>query len=57
MAALHEPMPPAGPANATEFVIQRNDDTTVSMVTRDNFSVGDRVEIVDGNPPELIQGN
>jgi P pilus assembly chaperone PapD len=57
LAALHEP---AGqpPATATEYVVQRSDDTTVSIVTSTgSFSMGERVEIIDGLPPELLPAN
>jgi hypothetical protein len=64
LAALHEPT--ARPAlDATEFVVRRDDGTTVSLVTRlstanagerasaNNFTIGDSVEIIDGIQPEL----
>ena len=58
LAALQET--PAVPAstNATEYVVQRSDDAPVSIVTSgESFSMGDRVEIIDGSPPELLPAN
>ncbi len=57
LAALHvTPSQPAG--NATEYVVQRSDDTSVSIVTSaGSFTMGDRVEIIDGSPPELLHAN
>jgi hypothetical protein len=58
LAALNEtPSAPAA-ANATEYVVQRNDDISVSIVTSGgSFSMGDQVEIIDGSPPELLHAN
>ncbi len=58
LAGLHEtPTVPAA-ANATEYVVQRSDDISVSIVTTTgSFSMGDRVEIIDGSPPELLHAN
>lgn len=58
LAALHETPPQPAPATATEYVVQRSDDISVSIVTSaGNFSMGDRVEIIDGSPPELLPAN
>jgi hypothetical protein len=58
LAGLREtPTVPAA-ANATEYVVQRSDDISVSIVTTaGSFSMGDRVEIIDGSPPELLHAN
>jgi hypothetical protein len=54
--------PSSGAASATEFVIQRNDATTAAIVMpasalTGNFTIGERVEIIDGAEPVLIAGN
>jgi hypothetical protein len=58
LAALQEtPSVPAS-TNATEYVVQRSDNLPVSIVTSaGSFSMGDRVEIIDGSPPELLPAN
>jgi ABC-type Fe3+-hydroxamate transport system substrate-binding protein len=58
LAALREtPVVPAD-THATEYVVQRGDDVAVSIVTSvGSFSMGDRVEIIDGSPPELLHAN
>jgi hypothetical protein len=58
LAALQETPSVPTAANATEYVVQRSDDVAVSIVTSGaNFSMGDRVEIIDGSPPELLHAN
>ncbi len=69
LAALHEPSTLPASLNATEFVIQRADGTAAAMVVSGanagaggmppaaSFSVGERVEIIDGAEPELMPAN
>jgi hypothetical protein len=58
LAALNEAQSVPATANATEYVVQRSDDISVSIVTSGgNFSMGDQVEIIDGSPPELLHAN
>ncbi len=69
LAALQQPTPVPSSLNATEFVIQRGDGTAAAMVVSGanagaggmppaaSFSVGERVEIIDGAEPELMPAN
>ena len=69
LAALHQPTALPTALNATEFVIQRSDGTAAAMVVSGanagaggmppaaSFSVGERVEIIDGAEPELMPAN
>jgi len=69
LAALQQPTPVPSSLNATEFVIQRSDGTAAAMVVSGanagaggmppaaSFSVGERVEIIDGAEPELMPAN
>jgi hypothetical protein len=62
LAALHQSLTLPSSVNATEFIIQRSDATTAAMVIPvqtpvDNFSVGQRVEIIDGAEPDLVPEN
>jgi hypothetical protein len=58
LAALQETPPVPASATATEYVVQRSDNISVSIVTSvGSFSMGDRVEIIDGSPPELLPAN
>jgi hypothetical protein len=62
LAALHQPVTLPSSVNATEFVMQRSDDTTAAMVIpvsapAANFSIGERVEIIDGAEPNLVPAN
>ncbi len=69
LAALQQPTKLPTALNATEFVIQRSDGTAAAMVVSGanagaggmppaaSFSVGERVEIIDGAEPELMPAN
>lgn len=69
LAALHQPTALPSALNATEFVVQRSDGTAAAMVVSGanagaggmppaaSFSVGERVEIIDGAEPELMPAN
>jgi len=61
LAALHETVALPSSVNATEFVIQRSDDTTAALVmpatAPNNFSIGEQVEIIDGAEPEMVPAN
>jgi hypothetical protein len=69
LSALQQPTALPGALNATEFVIQRRDGTAAAMVVSGanagsggmppaaSFSVGERVEIIDGAEPELMPAN
>lgn len=60
LAGLHQPLMPPNAASAMEYVVQRSDDTGVSLVvpaSDGSFSVGERVEVIDGAVPPMIPGN
>jgi len=58
LAALHATPAVPATASATEYVVQRSDDISVSIVTSGgSFSMGDPVQIIDGSPPALLHAN
>jgi hypothetical protein len=69
LAALQQPTTLPGALNATEFVMKRGDGTAAAMVVSGanagsggmppaaSFSVGERVQIIDGAEPELMPAN
>ncbi len=69
LSALQQPTALPVALDATEFVIQRSDGTAAAMVVSGanagsggmppaaSFSVGERVEIIDGAEPELMPAN
>jgi hypothetical protein len=61
LAALQQ-NPASGSASATEFVIQRDDNTISAVVMpasalSGRFTIGERVEIIDGVEPVLLTAN